>query len=148
MAANCGGKRRVRGKANMLNRRYVLGLIPMLILETAFVGCGKSRSSYLPAAGKARESLTTVLNAWKGGTPHGPITSSKPVINVFDLRWTQGKKLESFEIVEEIKKAEQPQFKVRMKLEGEPEQENVFLVIGIDPLQVFRDEDYVRMQSM
>ena len=134
----------------MLNRRDLLAVIPLLLLlKSSISGCGgKSRSSYIPVTGKARESLTTALTAWKSGAPHGPIASSKPVINVFDLRWTQGKKLESFEILEEMKNTEQPQFKVRIQLAGEPEQTNVYLVIGIDPLQVFRDEDYTRMQSM
>ncbi len=133
----------------MLNRRGLLAIIPLLVLNSSISGCGgNSRSTYLPAAGKARESLTTALTAWKSGAPHGPIASSKPVINVFDLRWTQGKKLESFAILEEMKNTEQPQFKVRMQFAGEPEQTNVYLVIGIDPLQIFRDEDYARMQSM
>lgn len=125
-------------------------LLTCCSLAAAWIsGCGgPSRSSYIPAAHTARTSLQTALEAWKSGTPFGPITTSKPVINVFEARWRDGKKLESFEILEEIKNPDQPQFKVRLHLTGEAEVTSVYHVIGIDPLNVFGDEDYKQAQSM
>ena len=82
------------------------------------------------------------LQAWRVGTAYGPIKDSKPDINVFDVRWQAGKKLESYEILEDVKNADQPEFKVRLKLEGEPEETATYLVIGIDPINVFRDVEY------
>ena len=132
-----------------MNRRVVLLSLCSLALITWIAGCGgSSRDRYIPAASKAREALQTALNTWKTGTAHGPITTSKPAINVFDARWQAGKKLDSFEILEEVKNPDQPQFKVRLKLSGQPEETNIYLVIGIDPLQVFRDVDYKQTQSM
>ena len=82
------------------------------------------------------------LQTWRSGTAYGPIEDSKPVINVFDARWQAGKKLESYEVLEEVKNTDQPEFKVRLKLEGEPEETATYLVIGIDPINVFRDVEY------
>ncbi len=82
------------------------------------------------------------LQTWQSGVAYGPIKESKPVINVFDARWQAGKKLESYEILEEVKDTRQPEFKVRLKLAGTPEETATYLVIGIDPIQVFRDVEY------
>lgn len=83
-----------------------------------------------------------VLQTWQSGTAYGPIKDSKPAINVFEGRWQAGKKLESYEILEEVKNADQPEFKVRLKLQGEPVETATYLVIGIDPINVFRDVEY------
>jgi len=113
------------------------------------LGCGgNSAARYIPASGSARAALQTALTTWQSGEKHSPITSSKPEINVFDARWQAGKKLESFEILEEVTGQEQPQFQVRLKLEGEPEETATYLVVGIDPLHIFRDADYKRATGM
>lgn len=123
---------------------FVLGLsLAMLLL-----GCGGGTARYVPAAATAREALQTALTTWQSGTAHGPIASSKPEINVFDARWQAGKKLESFEILEEIAGQEHPQFKVRLQLAGQPEETLTYRVVGIDPLNVFRDADYQRATGM
>ena len=132
-----------------MNRRSLLLTLCCCSVIEVISGCGgNSRERYLPASTSARSAVQTALDTWKSGAAYGPITTSKPTINVFDARWREGKKLESFQIVEEIKNAEQPQFKVTLKLAGEPAESSTYLVIGIDPLQVFRDVDYKQAQSM
>ena len=42
----------------------------------------------------------------------------------------------------DLDKTSMPEFKVRLKLEGEPEETATYLVIGIDPINVFRDVEY------
>lgn len=126
-----------------MNRRDLLLLISSAALSGWAAGCGgKSRESYLPAASTARGTLQMVLQTWQSGTAFGPIKDSKPAINVFEGRWQAGQKLESYEILEEVKNADQPEFKVRIKLEGEPQETATYLVIGIDPINVFRDVEY------
>lgn len=115
----------------------------------SLLGCGGSSTArYIPPADSARSALQTALTAWQSGEKHAPITSSKPEINVFDARWQAGKKLQSFEILETITGQEHPQFKVRLQLEGQPEETATYLVIGIDPLHIFRDADYQRATGM
>lgn len=112
------------------------------------LGCSHSTSRYIPAAADARAALQSALDTWKGGAKHGPITSSQPEINLFDARWQAGKKLQSFEILEEVTGQEQPQFKVRLKLDGAAEETATYLVVGIDPLHIFRDADYRKATGM
>lgn len=112
-------------------------------------GCtGGSTDRYIPASANARSALETALKTWQSGEKHAPITSSKPEINVFDARWQAGKKLESFEILEEVAGQTPPQFKVRLKVAGQPEETTTYLVVGIDPLHVFRDADYQKTIGM
>ena len=92
----------------------------------------------------AREALQTALTTWQSGTAHGTIAGSKPAINVFDLRWQQGQKLVSFDITEELPGQEHPTFNVKMKLDNKPAETNTYLVVGIDPLLIFRDKDYLK----
>lgn len=114
-----------------------------------WAGCGGDPyRRYEPAASTARQAIDTALSTWKAGTKYGPIQAGKPEINVFDARWQAGQKLESYEIVEEVKDQQHPQFKVRVKLAGKPAEDNVYLVVGIDPLLVFRDSDYKRASGM
>ena len=116
--------------------------VAMLLLCTA-IGCsGKSVASYKPSNEVARQALQTALSTWKSGAKHDPITSVKPNLEVFDARWQAGSKLESFEILEEVPDKPQPQFKVKLKLVGKPEETTDYLVVGIDPLLIFRQEDY------
>lgn len=114
----------------------------------SILGCGNSPSRYIPAAANARTALQTALDTWKSGAKHGPITSTKPEISVFDARWQAGKKLEAFEILEEISGQELPQFKVRLKLTDAEEETATYLIVGIDPLHIFRDADYRKATGM
>jgi hypothetical protein len=132
-----------------MNRPSAYRLVCATVLSLAALGCGGgSTARYIPPADNAHTALQTALTVWQSGEKHGPITSSKPEINVFDARWQAGKKLESFEIVETVTGQEQPQFKVRLKLEGQPEETATYLVVGIDPLHIFRDADYQRATGM
>src|SRR4051812_47971132 len=106
----------------MIHRQISIFVLCCVVSASWILGCsGDSRDRYLPPSQKARETLEKSLKSWKSGAPHGPIADSKPVINVFDARWQTGKKLKSYEILEEEKYTDQPQFKVRMQVEGEPD---------------------------
>ncbi len=114
-------------------------------------GCGGDPNApYIPSAATARDALQAGLEAWKGGKPVAPITRDQglPTINVFDARWQAGEKLASFEILDEIKGTEHPSFQVKIKTQTKPEETNTYLVVGIDPLLVFRDVDYKKTTGM
>ncbi len=121
----------------LVNVSFVAGMLMSVL------GCGNETAArYKPSSTTARDSLQTALTTWQSGAKHGTIQTSKPAIDMFDLRWQQGTKLESFEIGDEIKGREQPAFNVKIKLDKQTEENNVYLVVGIDPLLVFRDVDY------
>lgn len=127
----------------MTRRRLILalGCLPLLLLLR--FGCARNTTkNYVPTATEARQAVEDALSKWKSGAKHGTVESSKVKIDVFDARWRDGKKLESFTINEEIKGQSLPQFKVRLKLVGKQEETTTYLVIGIDPLQVWSEVDY------
>ncbi len=108
-----------------------------------FIGCSaKSTQDYVPKSDVARAALETALETWKSGAKNDPIESSRPVINVFDSRWRDGEALESFSIGEAITGQEHPMFSVKIQMKGNGEIDDRYRVIGIDPLLVFREEDY------
>lgn len=124
-------------------------LVLRVVLALFFIaGCdsGNSPSRYEPPKQVARRAIDTALKTWKSGVPLGPI-AGKPEINMFDERWQLGKRIESYEILDEVAGSEHPQFKVRLKITGGAEEVNEFLAVGIDPLLVFRDKDYRKMSG-
>lgn len=123
--------------------------VGLLLVVIAVTGCSSDPTTdYIPDSTDARTALETALTAWQSGAAHGPITTSSPTLNVFDARWQAGQKLEKFEILEELPGKDRPEFQVRMQLAGKPEETLTYLVIGIDPLQIFRDADYKRATGM
>jgi hypothetical protein len=129
------------------SRRFATLLVAALL--AAAWGCGGNQvADYVPSPDAARNAVETVLKAWQAGDAYGPLTKSKPAINVFEARWQAGKKLESFEILEEVTGQEHPQFQVRLKLAGAQDETETYRVVGIDPLNVFREADYRRATGM
>jgi hypothetical protein len=130
----------------MIASRIWLGL---LLAAIALGGCSGDRTAeYIPSSQEARTALDKALTAWQSGAPYGPITSSSPALNVFDARWQAGRKLAKFEILEELPETERPEFKVRLQLAGKPEETLTYIIIGIDPLLIYRDADYKRPTGM
>ena len=67
---------------------------------------------------------------------------------MFDARWQSGSKLERYEIIEEVSGKQHPHFRVNLKLAGKPEETTEYLVVGIDPLLIFREADYRKASGM
>ena len=123
--------------------------IGAMVFICCVLGCaGKSIESYKPTSESARKAIETALSTWKSGTAHGSITSVKPSVDVFDARWRAGAKLENYEILTEVTGKPEPHFTVKIKLAGKPEETTEYLVVGIDPLLVFRQADYEKATGM
>ena len=121
----------------------------LLSVLAATAGCAEqTHERYVPPSAAARQAVETALTTWKSGEPHATI-SSKPAVDVYDTRWRDGRELADFEIVEELTGMSHPAFKVRLQFANPPaDEEATYLVIGIDPLMVFREEDYTRATGM
>ncbi len=63
-----------------------------------------------------------------------------------DMDWSGGQKLASYEIVREVPAEETGPRKIVVKLTyiSGASAEATYFVVGIDPIQVFRDKDYER----
>ena len=77
------------------------------------------------------------------------VTANEVSVDLFDARRQAGQKLEDFKVVEEVTGGEHPAFKTTLRFAGKAaDEETTYLVIGIDPLNVFRAEDYKRTTGM
>jgi hypothetical protein len=115
----------------------------------ALAGCGTPTYDATPSADNARAGLDRALSAWKAGGKPGDLEGKSPVVHAVDSVWQTGRKLESFTIVSD--EAGQPDRRFLVKLTYAPpakEEEVHYVVVGKDPLWVYRDEDYARMINM
>ncbi len=123
--------------------RYHLALVLNLASIIALAGCGSSDSDYLPSTTAARAALEASLNKWKAGDSLAAISTGPVPVETFDARWRDGNKLESFEILRETLVEGRPTFDVKTKLADAAEPiEDTFIVVGNNPLLVFRKQDY------
>ena len=128
----------------MTTDRFLLSFAAALGVVALLVGCGAdSHERYIPATDQARSAVEAALSSWKAGEPHRTIISHTPPVDLFDARRQAGKKLASFQLVEEVPGQDRPTFKVKLRLAGERrDEETTYIVIGSDPLLVFRAEDF------
>jgi hypothetical protein len=113
-------------------------------------GCGGG-SSTSPDDQAARAALDAALTAWSRGSKPGVVPGSEPPVVVHDTPWSQGQRLASYEVLgeEEGAAAAEKQFIVRLSLSKPDRDEEVkYHVLGISPLMVFRDQDYLRNINM
>lgn len=135
----------MKRSSNTTSKRhqYHLSLVLNLAGIFALVGCGGSDSDYLPSTTAARAALEASLNKWKAGDSLATISTGPVPIDTFDARWRDGDKLESFEILREELVEGRPTFNVKTKLADVAEPtEDTFIVVGNNPLLVFRKQDY------
>jgi hypothetical protein len=98
---------------------------------------------YVPTSESARAAIAAMLDAWRCGQPVDDAVGTRPVINVVDKHRRIGQTLKAYEILGEVSTDNARGFAVRLTLENPDESQLVrFLVVGIDPLLVFRQEDY------
>ena len=108
------------------------------------LGCSKQGTrteDFTPPADKARAALEAALNHWQNGKPPGTVPGTKPTVEVVDSKWKGGQQLKSYEILSEEPGTEPRFFKVRLTL-AKGAQEVRYAVLGIDPLWVYREEDF------
>lgn len=129
---------------------FRLGCGSLVLLAVTLSGCGgESHDRYIPPGEKARGAVEAVLSAWKAGEPPKTVSSQGIAVDLYDARRRDGRKLADFKILEEVAGGEHPSFRVSLKFADKPqEEETTYLVIGIDPLNVFRAEDYTRATGM
>ncbi len=111
-------------------------------------GCSRVQNQ-VPSAVEGKEALAAALNAWKNGQPAGKVDTTSPPVEVVDADWSQGKKLAGYEILEEMPRMDgRRSFKVRLDfLDPSATREVNYVVSGISPLWVFREEDFNGMSN-
>jgi len=125
------------------------------LLACAFVtaccfGCAeKSTNRYIPSADAARKALEAGLQAWQDGQPVGMVKNTSPQVQVVDSQWQAGQKLRAYQIVQEEDREGRKWFSVRLTLKNAPGEKTVrYVVVGREPIMVFREDDYSLPKGM
>jgi hypothetical protein len=123
--------------------RRVLILLGFTCLCPLLTGCRqRTAADYTPSQETCRQALIVALDAWKRGEPPGRIEGT-PAVQVGDTLRRAGQKLASYEILGELGGDQGRQFSVLCVLENPAAEEKInFILIGIDPIWVFRQEEY------
>jgi hypothetical protein len=113
------------------------------------VGCSETPdpNRFYPPEDRARKALETALTAWQVGEPTGLVPgSANPAIQLADTHRLTMQRLKAFTILG-VAPGDGPRvFTVRATFENPAAEQKIrFVVIGIDPVWVFRHEDYGMM---
>jgi hypothetical protein len=115
------------------------------VLALACGHCGREppkANRYVPAPELCRAAREAVLVDWKEGRPPEPVDRLPVTVNVVDQLRKPGQILEDFEILGEAPSTTGRGLIVRLKYDDPAGEETVrYVVVGIDPLWVFRQED-------
>lgn len=126
--------------ANHAVRLICLGA--MLCASLAVLGCGKKPQNFTPSFEVTEEAVRRGLDAWKAGLPPGELPG-KPMVHVTDAGRKAGQKLESYQILGETRGTTGRTIAVNLQLTNPTEEVKArYIVVGIDPLWVCRQEDY------
>lgn len=117
-----------------------------VLLVVAVLGCGGSQRNedFVPPEAAARAALEAYLSAWKHGDTSQTVPDTRPPVLVADELRGKGRTLSEFTVLGPVP-ADAPRcFAVRLTL-GNPREEvrERYVVVGADPLWVWRHDDYV-----
>jgi hypothetical protein len=113
------------------------------------VGCSDSAdpNRFYPPPDRAQQALHAALAAWQRGTSPGPVPgTTNPVVQVIDSRRPPGRRLTSFSVLGLAPGDGPREFTVRLVFDDSPDSIRArYVVFGIDPVWVYRHEDYELM---
>jgi hypothetical protein len=129
-----------------LAAHLVLALTPVLLAACT----SRNASDFIPKEAQSREALNTALTAWKKGENWQKIPAGSSTIEVLDNKWRAGQQLADFQILEAEPAGDGPQwFTVKLVMKKPAGELKVrYVVVGIDPLWVYREEDYKKSSGM
>ena len=115
----------------------------MFIFIATSGGCHDRTQDFVPPSQTAQSALTRALETWQAGGTAGDVAGSKPAIYVTDTNRKAAQKLVQFRILGETHGLSGRTYAVDLQFESPPEHLKVeYIVVGIDPIWVFRREDY------
>ena len=120
--------------------------LSVVVLGIAGCSIGPEAPSIVPDSDQGRRAIAAAMDSWKKGHPAGIVEPTSPRVQVGDTHRRPGQRLEGYEILGESADPRARTFTIRLALEGPGESPVVrFLVVGIDPILVFREEDYAML---
>lgn len=124
-------------------------LVSVALVAPWAVGCGGGRDEddYTPSEAMSRAAIELALRAWQDARPERDLSleanGALACVEFIDKHRQPAQRLESYQILGETASRNGRAFVVRLSLREPDEELKVrYLVVGIDPLWVFRQEDY------
>ena len=116
---------------------------------SAILGCKEAgQEKFTPSEANARQALEKALMQWRDGQakpaefPYGKVK-----VQIADQAWTDGQKIQGFEIVGDEPIDGGPRvFTVKLK-SGKGERTVKYYVLGIDPLWIYGEADYKKLSG-
>lgn len=119
---------------------WIAAVVWLTVLHT---GCGDRSQKFIPNSQEAERALETALDAWKAGHPAGAITGTSPLVHVTDASRKAKQTLQDYRILGEVHSHHGRRYVVELELTDPAEKVKAeYIIVGIDPLWVFRREDY------
>jgi hypothetical protein len=132
-------------------RPHAVLLLGLGLAVLVLGGCDSNRRTdldILPSWEKARAALETALTTWKNGQKMERIKEERYSVEVIDRVWKAGGKLNSFTITPLEDKTGPRWFAVELTMQDAKKLQVNYAVVGIDPLWVYREEDYNQAMGM
>jgi hypothetical protein len=114
-----------------------------LVLSLFVAGCrSNTNESFTPPEVLARKALVDALEQWKAGQPIAAI-DGEPVIQIADTHRKSGQALQSYEVQGEVPMDYGRCFQVKVQFSNPAVEEKIqYVVVGKNPIWVYRKEDY------
>jgi hypothetical protein len=96
---------------------------------------------FVPSPEQSETALRAVFEAWRQGTPPGLVPDTTPAVHVTDTFRKPDETLVDYRILGEVPSDKKRCYAVELRYAPERAERTRFLVVGIDPLWVFRLED-------
>jgi len=115
------------------------------LLLVLLAGCSRTKHDgrFVPPEDRARQALEAGLAAWRRGEPHGVVAGTTPGVHFIDSHHKPEQRLDEFSILSLAPGDGPREFTVKLTLTSPPQELKVrYIVVGIDPIWVVRNEDY------
>ena len=119
------------------------GVVCLSLFAALLTGCGDPAARYVPSPTQAVTAVKASLDDWKKGLPAGPVSDTKPTVFVVDSQRRELTVLSDYQILGEVPGNAPRCLAVHLRWANPEKEERArYVVVGIDPLWVFRQEDY------
>jgi hypothetical protein len=87
----------MKSRRKLLIRCFIMASCVLIV--TLGAGCSSESGNAPVNSAKARETLRIAMESWKNGETAESLQSASPPIYVIDMEWTEGTKLEDYQIM-------------------------------------------------